>query len=296
MSGVSKLLLLLALSLPCIGNEPAPHSQEKRVLNQIAATASSRSESAVAALELLKQVAMGLTAEMSPESAMQFGIPSAQLRNTKFDHPSVRAYAFRKIGGTGLPAAANFLQNLKPSDIGRDDTGSIWPAAQIALHEAMLSRITGPSLKTQFLENTLTERHDAASNGAVKYWAVEELCDSGAQASMALIQESIRDFWSGERGEEAVRFCEARIDVLSRHSDRVKAMGSVLTVQNNADNARLITWAMHQLQAIHSPEADAELKRFAGEIDRLPNGSVEQGRFYEVKQVLQRILADERTP
>ena len=65
-------------------------------------------------------------------------------------------------------------------------------------------------------------------------------------------------------------FCEARMAVVSRSPDRIGALGSVLRVSSGARDLRLIGWAINELRAMKSRRADAELERYADEIDALP--------------------------
>jgi hypothetical protein len=75
--------------------------------------------------------------------------------------------------------------------------------------------------------------------------------------------------WSGQYGEDQVTFCKARIFALYGKPDRA-ALGAILNVETSAQNDQLATWAIQLLSEMHSPAADAELTRFAREIDTLP--------------------------
>jgi hypothetical protein len=88
-----------------------------------------------------------------------------------------------------------------------------------------------------------------------------------------MVQKSIRKMWSGDYGDEEIQFCEARIEVLARSPDRIKALGSALNLQDGAQRERLTTWAIYQLDAMKSPQADAELDRFMEQIRKLPDDS-----------------------
>jgi hypothetical protein len=188
-----------------------------------------------------------------------------QLRTPGFKDGTVRAYAIRKIAGMDDPAALSYLLNLKKSDTEPDPSGQVWAAVQIAIREAQFRRIPDEWEKTRFLERTKEDRSAAA------FWAVEELCNRGSYSSVSFVRASIRSSESGPDAETDIQFCEARMDVISRDPDRVKALASILSVNSGSADSRLLGWAIGQLQAMKSPRADAELNRYVN--DSLPAGS-----------------------
>jgi hypothetical protein len=126
------------------------------------------------ALEILERIAEAHLEGAVPGLEVQVGLKPGQLRGTEFKDATVRAHALRIIGQLDLPDALTYLQNLERSGIGPDSSGQIWPAAQIALHQAQLNRIGDEPAKIRFLEDATGERSSAAS------WAVEELCNRGS--------------------------------------------------------------------------------------------------------------------
>ena len=130
--------------------------------------------------------------------------------------------------------------------------------------------------------NTLKD----GSRGLVVHWASQQLCDQGASTALPLIERSITNNWPGTHGAEEIAFCESRIRVISRDPDRVKALRSVLSIDNEAVSERLIRWAVAQLDSMHSAAADAELDRFANELRKLREGSPQYLRFGLVRDEL----------
>ena len=283
----SFFILTLAGPMVCQAYTPAPYAGQRALLDRIAGVAASQSQTSAVALELLEQVALGRSAKISPESEARVGVGRGELQKPEFNDPTVRACAFRKIGETGLREALDFLTGIQPADAGVDPSQQVWPAAQIALQNARLIQIADSRAKIEFLESMLTEQPD--SRGPVSHWAVNWLCDNGALPSLAVIQQSIRAGWSGQRGEDEIRFCEARLQVIARYSDRVKALGSLLT-RDNAEDERLLLWAIYQLAALRLKDADTELNRFATEIGSLPDTSAQKRRLLFFKQEIDRIL------
>lgn len=280
--------LSLAIPVLCLATTPDPYAGYCALLERVATLAASQQTSTVA-LELLERVAEGRTGSIRAGSEAQVGLVPGELQQKGFDIPPLRGCALRKIGETALPEAVDFLAKLKPADFGTDTTGQLWPAAQIALQTAFLNRIADPQLKIEFLERTLTELQGQKSDGAVEGWAVDQLCDRGALGALPVIQQSIRKLLSGQSGADEIQFCEARIHVLFSEPDRSKALGSVLSVDNGAEDTRLAWWAINQLASMHSPNADAELDRFASEIGKLPEGFPKREHLSVFKQAVQDI-------
>ncbi len=272
--------VILGLALIAEAREPTPFQHECAQLDRIAETGGDPLRASVA-LEVLQRIAEARMNDAPPDIEAQLDLSPGELRGSNWTYYSVRVCAFRAIGRLGSGEALTYLQNLKRTDLLPDGTGQIWPAAQIGLHEALLLRLPDEVAKVKFLEDTLTLPHDRWSNSQVSSWAVDELCNRGSARSLGAISASIRSRDPSSRGEEDIAFCVSRIDVVSRSSDRVQALGGCLSVANGPYEPRLIRWAIYQLRDMKSAWADAELKRYSDEICGLPPGplSVEWDRI-----------------
>jgi hypothetical protein len=205
--------------------------------------------------------------DASPDLESRVGLEPGKLRGPEFKDESVRSHALRKIGQLDLPEALTYLQNLKRGDVGPDTSGQMWSSAQIALREAELIRIPDEPARVRFLEDTTGEKTAAAS------WAVEELCNRGSRQSLPSIRESILRRDPTSRGADEITFCEARMDIIARDPDRAKALGSFLSVSSGVTDHHLLGWTINQLRALGSPEAEAQVQRYADEIESLPDDS-----------------------
>ena len=150
----------------------------------------------------------------------------------------------------------------------------------------LLLRIKDPQSRTEFLVSILKE---GDGFGMIAYWAGNQLCDQGVSTALPLIRRSISKNWPGASGEETVTFCEKRMEVVSRDPDRAKALGSILTVDNGESPERLLYWAVAELESMHSQGADAELDRFAKELDRLREGMPQYTRFWGIRESVRRV-------
>jgi hypothetical protein len=286
MKNISGLVLALLIAAPYRAQEVPLYFGQTSRLDRIFALTREHSQTGATALELLELVALGRTSSIRAGTETLVGLMPSELHQPAYDQASVRVYALLKIGECALPEALEFLKNLKRADLGEDTTQMIWPNARVALSNALVSRITDPHARIEFLVKTLSGEGDGRS--LVAFWAVNLLCDQGTSTALPLIRRSFKSSWSGERGEEAIAFCETRMEVVSRDPDRVKALRSVLTV-DGAVSDELLRWAVYQLGSIHSPDADAELNRFAKELGKLREGSPEYARFWALREDLRRI-------
>ena len=264
----ANLFLILNIAALCRANEPSPYFREFARLDRIFALTGSHSQTGAMALELLQLVALGRTSAVPAGAETKVGLAPGELQQAIFAEASVRVYALQRIGECDLPEALEFLKNLKRVDLGEDTTQMIWPNSRVALTNALLHRIRDPEARTEFLVNALKQ---GEGRGLVVHWASQQLCDQGTSTALPLIGRSIRNNWPGPHGEEELAFCESRIKVVARDPDRVKALGSVLTLDNPGSD-RLIRWAVAQLDSMHSPSADAELDRFADQLGKLREG------------------------
>ncbi len=261
-------------------------AREHTILHRLGAAVMKPQTKAIA-LDLLERVALGKRDDILPEWEVQVGLPAGTLAYKAFADTSNRCYALDQIGETGAPEAVEFLAQRTREDFEPDTTGSMWPAAQVALRVARLRGIADPQAQVQFIEQALASQlPDGRSRIAL--WAIDELCDRGVLTSMANIQHTLKSMWPGKHGEDELRFCETRIRVVNSNPDRVQALGSVLSTDASLADERLILWAIDQLQAMHSPKADREIKRFRTELGVLPQGSALYERWYGLKQDLDR--------
>ena len=225
-------------------------------------------------IRILEHAAEGRFEESDVAVVLGLGINRRDFVRLSFRSFDARAHAFRKIRETGLAEGLRYLSGVTVDDIGEDSTQQIWPAARIALHVALLNNIQEPDAKREFLQKTLTEKDTGFIDGAVQNWALGELCDRWDRSALPAIREHIRKVYLGTPGEqEQIRSCEVRMDVVSRDPDRVKALASFLRLGDRPPDTVMLTWAIYQLAALHSAEANREISRFGAEIGLLPKDS-----------------------
>jgi hypothetical protein len=267
---MSVFFIWAGISASCMATTPRPFEAQREFLDRIATAADSQP---AAALEVLEFLSLGEVPRVSVESCTRIGIAMKDLEQQELRQPSIRAYAFTKIGEIGGSSALEFLTSLTPGDIGADPTGEIWPACRLAIQRLLLNQIADSQSKILFLERVISEPHDAAAGDAIQSWAVNELCDRGSLASLPAIKHSIRSRDSSQRGEEEFEFCAKRIAVLLRDPDRSNALGTVLITGKAHEDARLTMWAIARLEAEHSQMGYSELERFRAEIEEMPQRS-----------------------
>jgi hypothetical protein len=137
------------------------------------------------------------------------------MRRLAWGEVGVRVRALQNLGKTGLPEVVDILRSFKFSGAAKNypedrDHPRFWPAVQIGLREVMLGGIVDPEARSAFLENVLTEPHDAMSKGAVLLWVITALCDSGSSPALPRIRQTLSDLWPGQPfAEEEAAFRQA---------------------------------------------------------------------------------------
>jgi hypothetical protein len=258
------LLLSLVTAPLSFGTKPPPYHFQKALLDRIGAEATPASPNRDIAVEILKQVALGRQPTMAPDFATTVRSTPEELRERFYLAPEVREHAFRVLGKTGLPEASEFLAGVQASDVGDDPSQSVWRAVLVASWEVKFKTITELGDKIAFLEKALADR-----NGGVKFWAVTELCNSGALESSAAIRRAVTRM-DRRNAEREMSFCEARMRVVRSNPDRAIALGSALSVHTADPDSRLTWWAVYELSEMGTPAAVQELARFTAEIDQTP--------------------------
>jgi len=271
-----KFLLGLVLPALCMASGPMPGSGYCTLLDRVASVATSRPQARAIALDVLERIALDRAGEINPETQQQVGLSPNQLQDKGFRATEVRICAVRKIGETALPEAVDFLKTLDQADLGTNEETVMLlrVMGHGAIRIATLRQIQDPQAQIQYLERTA----DEMAGSGLGAWAANELCDRASLNSIAVIEKAFRKAWSGQYGEDQTTFCKARIFTLYGKPDRAKALGAVLNVETSTQNDQLATWAIQQLALMHSPAADAELARFAKEIDALPRTSPSKER------------------
>ncbi len=217
-----------------------------------------------AALETMEAVADGKPTEAILAAATRAGLRAqfADVPSFRETDYSVRVFAMEMIGRTGLPEALDYLSATTPQSVGEDDSRSVYPASKVALHKALLRRETDPNQQIAFLELQLT----SARVGQVALWAQEELCNRGSMRSMELIETFIMRLEPSPRGDANVAFCRRRMEIINSNPDPATAIGSVLRADAKASDERIMRWAIEQLFAFRSPDAEAVLDRYVAEV------------------------------
>ena len=262
--------MTVSTSAVALGSKPGPYHYYEQILNRTVESTQSESLRGIS-MQLLRDVAEGHPEKVTPDTATRLGIGPKQLQllgSAGARDSGVRARAYSAIAQTGLPEALEYLQALTPAqvgDLGPRDRHEAWPAAQIALQEARLMRIKTPQEQATFLENAMAASFDSFSTGKIHLWASQKLCDMGSSKSLPQIEKLLRRLWS-RTGEAEIGFCRERIQIIQNNPNRARALGYVLNIGTSAANRRLTQWAIEQLGAMNSKEADAELDRFSAEI------------------------------
>lgn len=169
-----------------------------------------------------------------------------------------------------FPDSIAFLESVTADDFTDDEVHRMWPAVQIALHQARLNQFETWVDKVRFLEGIVTSNaHDVILGGKLSSWAIEELCDHGALSSLPIVREYVNRR-AGSGASEQVRFCALRMRLLSSHPERISALGSALQAGSFPAEPKLMRWAIGELTSMASSRANRELERFELQVLALP--------------------------
>ncbi|MCW5965163.1 MAG: hypothetical protein KIT83_14090 [Bryobacterales bacterium] len=266
--GVVLLVLCLPLSAGRLANTGIAYKQFARILDASANDPNKQD----AALQFLASIALNKPGETT---AMAYA--KEIIRADPFDTPfykenTVRREAFYAIGRLGTPAALGFLQGITPSQFRDEDREYLWPAAQIALSDARQMQLPNLHERTRYLASLLARTGDDGTNGQVTGWATEQLCNLGALDLLPEVAAAYKRRSSAKAAEYA-EYCRERMWVVVSHPDRPTALASALTVENAANNSRLVYWAIHELKKYRQPSATARVDAYIQELIALPRSS-----------------------
>jgi hypothetical protein len=263
----------VSIIVAALGTTLSPYYHYEQMLDRAVEATQSPSLRGIA-MQFLRDIAEARPDKVTSDSAGRLGFRPRQfqlLGEAFAKDPGVRARGYRAIGRTGLAEALEYLHALTPEKVGNlgpRESHEAWPAAQIALQEARLNRIKIAQDQVTFLESAMSMNYDSYSTGKVQLWATEKLCDMGSVKSLALVEKKLRGLYS-RVGDAETSFCRERMQVVLSHPDRAKALGSVLNVGTSGANQRLTTWAITQLAAMKTSQADGELDRFSADIQAI---------------------------
>jgi hypothetical protein len=241
------------------------------------------------ALKMLESIAIGDPRDKIEALAQEAGLREFVEAKQPLDDFLTRREALGRIGDTGLPEAERFLSAVTESEIGQDPTQQIYQSAKLVLTMMIFRREKDPEQQIAFLERLLT------SPGFARNWAVDELCDRGNVASLPAITASIKRQYPNSTGDELVAYCQARMDIVNRDANRALAIGSVLRVDVAFEDQRIMNWAITQLSALNSAEADAILDRYAADVETafrgvpgagsIPQMAIQFGYVKEIRRI-----------
>jgi hypothetical protein len=263
----------------------SPIAQETAIVDRIFRATKSFGQEAEA-FGLLVLVTEGRSDEADSTTAGMIGLKLSDLKAPGLKMPAIRAYAASRIGDVNLPLALDYLSKQTRSDFASAESEPIWSALHTALYRARLNRIVDPGAQILFLESA------AKDGGFITRWATTELCDRGSQPSLLTIEDALRKLNPGSRAESELSACLAKIKILSRDPNPVRALASVLHTDSKFDDRGLELWAVRQLVKMSSPEADQALNRYRASINGLPDRSSEKQRLSVVDAQIDALLAD----
>jgi hypothetical protein len=294
MNNISKIPVALVLgALILFGSGAVPNAAANGIIDRLF-NAIAEGKLPPGDIKTLEHAAEGRLEDADVALVLSLGIARGDFSPSAMRADGVRAHALRKLGESGLPEALRYLSAISPAESGTDYSHQVWSAARIALQVALLNNISTQQAKIAFLRKAMTLQNQGHPDGEVQVWAINELCDRGDLESLPAIKEWFMSAYSGATAErQAVQYCEERMRVVSSDPNRVNALASILRLGAQPPDAILTSWAILQLAALHSPEADREIARFGAEIALLPRDSPARQQLGVIEDGIRRIIASQ---
>jgi hypothetical protein len=291
---IFSIVFALWAGITMSASNPSPFLTQFLVIDQLFAATQVTTTRALA-VQTLEAIAAGTPLDQffaaHPGDAQRLNLTQTD-KNQMFPYllvPTVRAYALGRLGETGLADVESFLENLGPTELENDRTGQVRPAARIAYWDCRVRRLGKGDQAANVLEAVLFEQRDARSDGAVRSWAANELCSRGARESLPLIRQSIKSRNSLKDGDDEIRFCEVRIDILTRFATRQDALTAALRMVDDFQDFRIKRWAIEGLLKLRSPQADAALLQYANELRNSAPGTTSNHPVGFREDILERL-------
>lgn len=163
---------------------------------------------------------------------------------------NLRYYAAYALGELGAVEAQDVLLDLAD--------GLQWNDADRRLRWAffnahwMIKVASAPDedAQIQLLIEALDQRFDGIIADGLRRWAADELANRGAVQALPAITAAIRNRGSGERGEEEIRLCTAKMAVLNANETRQEALVVALAMRDPFEHRDLNRWAIAELGAL----------------------------------------------
>ena len=209
----------------------------------------------------------------------------------------LRQFAAEKLGELRAIASRNVLKTLANSLEWTDSTRYLKRSVTLAYWQIRVAEEPTREAQEQLLIKLLWgKNHPPPHADVVPWWAADELANRGVQEALPEIVKSIRYRDPSERGEEQIRLCTAKIELLTTSASRQDAFTQGLAMEDFTQRQQLRRWAINELGNLATEESRSILIAYALELQNKyydENGmriKLERDRFGYAGEFYRRII------
>jgi len=184
----------------------------------------------------------------------------------------LREFAVQKLGELGASEAKDTLKGLAESLTWTDTTRQLKRQATLAYWMIRVAEEETTEAQEDLLIQLLWGNHLPPHADVVLWWAAEELANRGVSKALPEIAAAVRYRDSSARGEEFIKLCSVKIELLNSSPSRLEALKQALASTDALIGYELKMWAIGELGKLGSQEALEVLINYALEL---------QGTFYD---------------
>lgn len=177
----------------------------------------------------------------------------------------LRQFAAAKLGELGAVEAKDMLKALAESLKWNDSTRYLKGAVTLAYWKIKVAEEPNEPAQERLLIKLLRGGPPPYA-GVVASWAVDELANRGVEKALPAIIKSIRHMNPTERGEEHIRLCKTKIELLNTSASRHEALTKALLMEDPTQYQRLRSWAIKELGKLKTEESRTILMYYALEL------------------------------
>jgi len=187
-------------------------------------------------------------------------------------HIYLRKAAVEKLGDLGSPAAKDMLKNLSENLPWTDSTRPLKRAAFLAYWRISVAEQSKHEDQVAILMKALHAKLGTIIASNVQIWAADELANRGIKEALPEIIKSVRYRNPTERGEEQIRLCTTKIELITTSANREEALTRALAMKDFTQEQELRKWAIQELGKLGTQDSQSVLVGFALDL---------QNRYYD---------------
>jgi hypothetical protein len=203
-------------------------------------------------------------------SAYRLGLAIETLESAPFYDMEIRSQAYLQLGSLPSPYVIPYLSSIQPEMFADEaERTYIFRHVRIAWHRAQMLLRNSANGQQDYLAHLLSEEGDDDWFSWVQLWAIDELCDHGAEHYLNLMDQRLLLMHNGNRSD-ILMFCRERVQIINSDPNRRSALSKALTVKNATANARVVHWAISELNKLDTKEAKATIDAFLSTLEAIP--------------------------